>query len=342
MTISAVIPTYNRREYIRRAIDSIFAQTHRVDEVIVVDDVLSSDKIEDAILEWYGDRVRVIKETGGLSGARRRGVLEATGKWIAFLDSDDEWVPERTKELLMAADSLPDDVAWIFGDMRVINDQGEGPTLFKEFGLTLPGSPFLFPDSLTVQYPFQFGLLQGSLIKREALLEVGCFSEGLQHSEDLLVGFQVAVRHRFAAIDSIVGKYFRTSDLDGNSALLRGMHGADYYRARLLAFELVMKSGRREPWNRWYAKEACGLCKAAAARGGSPRRLAFEQFRYGAYSLKGLAFCCAALVGVRGLKAWSLIAGARRRIASASSENDAVSGGLNACVESSFRDSRSE
>src|SRR5512135_2377456 len=103
MTVSAVIPTFNRLGYIRRAIDSVLAQTVPVDEVLVVDDG-STDGTAEALAAEYGAGVRIVKQANtGVSGARRRGVREARGEWIAFLDSDDEWTPNRNKELLDAA-----------------------------------------------------------------------------------------------------------------------------------------------------------------------------------------------------------------------------------------------
>jgi glycosyltransferase involved in cell wall biosynthesis len=313
MMVSAVIATFNRRNYIRRSLDSALAQTRPVDEIIVVDDVRSTDGTREAIEKWYGSRVRVVTEAGGLSGARRRGVREAKGEWIAFLDSDDDWTPDRNRELLGAAEQVPADVAWIFGDMREVTDDGDETTLFGHFGLSLNTSPEIFPDAITVQYPFQFGLLQGSLIRRKTLLEIDCFNEGLQSSEDLLVGFQIACRYKFAAIPSIVGRYFQTSDLAATSASVKGVFGPDYYRARMLAFASVINSGRRRPWNARYAAEVRGLCKVLAKRGKVERRLALQQFRFGGGSLKGVAFLCAAMFGVKGLHAWEAIAALRKK-----------------------------
>ena len=313
MKVSAVIPTFNRRDYIRRSIDSVLAQTVPVDELIVVDDIRSTDKVEEAIQAWYGPCVRVFKEGGGLSGARRRGVQEARGEWIAFLDSDDEWTPQRNGELLDAAARVPSDVAWIFGDLRVATDSGDSTTLFEEYGLSVKERPQVFADSLSVQYPFQFGLLQASLIRHSMLVELDCFKEGLQHSEDLLAGFQVANRYRFAAIPSVVGTYFRTSDLTASSALLKGLYGPDYFRARILAFSSVIESGRRKGWNLRYASEVRGLCKVLASQGQDVTRLAIQQFRYGGISTKGIAFLCAAMCGRMGVQAWSAIAAFLRR-----------------------------
>lgn len=313
MKVSALIPTFNRRAYIRRSIDSILAQTVPVDEIIVIDDVRSTDGIEEALKQWYGPWVRVVKCGDGLSGARRRGVQEAAGEWIAFLDSDDEWAPDRNRELLDATTRVPSDVAWVFGDLRVVTDEGEGNTLFEEFGLTVTERPQVFSDTLAVHYPFQFGLLQGSFIRRDVLLELDCFKEALQHSEDLLAGFQVAARYRFAAIPSVVGRYFRTSDLAAHSALLKGLYGADYYRARMLAFALVIESGKKGTWNMRYAAAVRGFCKVLAEQGQKIGGLGMQQFRYGGISAVGLAFAAAAAFGRLGVQIWTRMAQFRRK-----------------------------
>jgi glycosyltransferase involved in cell wall biosynthesis len=314
MKVSAVIPTFNRRAYIRRAIDSVFAQTVSVDEVIVVDDG-STDGTAQAVEAWYGPRVRVVRQQrAGVSGARKCGINEACGDWIAFLDSDDEWTPERNKTLLEAAVSVPADVAWIFGDLRVVTDDGYQTTLFEEHGLSVTDSPHIFADPLTVQFPFQFGMLQGSFIRRGALLELDCFSAGLRSDDDLLTGFQVACRYNFAAIPDVVGRYFRTSDLEASSVVVNGVYGPDHFRSRMMAFALVIESGRRRPWNKRYASEVRGLCQLLASQGPVSRRMAMQQFRFGGLSAKGVAFLCAAMAGRRGILAWNKVAELRRRV----------------------------
>jgi glycosyltransferase involved in cell wall biosynthesis len=314
MTVSAVVPTYNRRRYIRRALNSILAQTVAVHEIIVVDDG-SSDGTADAVEAWYGPKVRVVRQqNGGVSAARKRGIEEARGEWIAFLDSDDVWVAEHNEHLLRAAAAAPKDVAWVFGDLRVVTDAGEGKTLFEDYGLSVNESPHVFADSLSVQFPFQFGMLQASLIRRSALLELRCFSVNLRSDDDLLAGFQVACRYRFAAIPSVVGKYIRTSDLDASSVVVNGVNGVDYYRSRMLAFESVVHTGRRHPWNHRYAEAVRGLCKALASKGQPSRTLALQQFRFGGYSAKAVGFLFAALLGIPGMHAWNKAASLRRKV----------------------------
>src|SRR6266566_631820 len=130
MKVSALIPTYNRREHVQRAIESVLSQTIPPDEIIVVDDG-STDGTREALAHRFGSTVRVVcQENGGVSSSRRRAVREARNDWIAFLDSDDEWTSNRNRRLTEAAKSLPTDVAWLFGDVQLIRDTGEGETLF--------------------------------------------------------------------------------------------------------------------------------------------------------------------------------------------------------------------
>lgn len=307
MKVAALIPTYNRRQHVQRAIDSVLRQTLPVAEIIVVDDG-STDGTAEFLQARYGARIRVVRqENGGVSGARRRLVQEATAEWLAFLDSDDEWPPRRNEQFCSFCESLDQDVAWVFGNVRVVRDERTDETIFEKYGLTLNGAGQVFDDSLQVQFPFQFGLLQASIIRRSALLELNCFSEGLKHSEDVLAGFQVAVRYRYAAIPEIVAHLYRTSDLRASSTELGGMNSEDYSRARMRAFRLVAESGKRHPWGERYAEAVRGLCKikarqqAGAVRGDSCWRLSLEQFRF-SVSARSMTFFACCLLGWPGLR----------------------------------------
>lgn len=99
--VSVVIPTYNRAQLLKRALKSVLAQTHRNLEIIVVDDA-SEDDIARIVVDLGDSRIRYIRhETNkGGSAARNTGIREATGSYIAFLDDDDEWEPEKTEEQL--------------------------------------------------------------------------------------------------------------------------------------------------------------------------------------------------------------------------------------------------
>lgn len=101
-TISVVIPTYNRAKVVPKAIESILCQSYPAAEIIVVDDG-SKDHTRE-VLAGYGDRIKAISQVnGGLSAARNTGIRAAKSEWVAFLDDDDEHVPER---LAIAAETI--------------------------------------------------------------------------------------------------------------------------------------------------------------------------------------------------------------------------------------------
>ncbi len=314
MKVSAVIPAFNRRDYIVRAIDSVMRQTVPVDEIVVVDDG-STDGTAEMVEGHYGNSVRVVRQpNGGPGGARRRGILEARGEWIAFLDSDDEWMPDRNDELLRAAERVSGDVAWIFGDLWIVTDQGDGLSFFEQHGFRLEACPQVLSDSLKFHYPTLFSYLQASLIRREALLELNCFKEGFRSEDDVLAAIQIGCRYKFAAIPSAVVKYYRTADLASTSVAINGALRPDAYRARMIAFATVIKSGGGRSWNSEYASAVRGLCKALDGNEASPKTLALEQFRYGGISLKSMAFMSVALTGRRGIQFWNAVAAFRRRL----------------------------
>ena len=92
--VSVIIPTYNRSLSVREAIESVLAQTYRDFELIVVDDG-SADNTP-SVLGSFGERIRGIRQANaGVSAARNAGIRAAKGEWVAFLDSDDLWVPQK-------------------------------------------------------------------------------------------------------------------------------------------------------------------------------------------------------------------------------------------------------
>ena len=96
-SISVVIPVFNRKQLIERSINSVINQTYPADEIIVIDDG-SIDGTYDLIKKNYPQVILIHQENKGVSAARNVGITIAKGKWIAFLDSDDEWFPEKLEE----------------------------------------------------------------------------------------------------------------------------------------------------------------------------------------------------------------------------------------------------
>ncbi len=122
--ISVVIPTYDRLRLLSRALDSVAAQSRKADEIVVVDDG-SRDGTERFVLETYPEVRLLRQENRGVSAARNAGIRAATGGLIAFLDSDDEWLPCKLERQLEAMDASPEsrlchtDEIWIRDGRRV-------------------------------------------------------------------------------------------------------------------------------------------------------------------------------------------------------------------------------
>jgi glycosyltransferase involved in cell wall biosynthesis len=104
--ISVVIPAYNREVYIGEAVESVLAQEHRPIEIIVVDD--GSDDATGDVVGRYDDVLCIRREQGGAAAARNTGVEHAQGDLLAFLDSDDRWLPDKLERQLAARSRQPD------------------------------------------------------------------------------------------------------------------------------------------------------------------------------------------------------------------------------------------
>ena len=123
-TVSVIIPTYNRAHYLGEAIESILNQDIRDCriEIIVVDDG-STDNTKE-VLGKFGNRVRYIyQENGGAGSARNRGIDEATGEWISFLDSDDRWLPGKLALQFKVLDAFPGYNA-IHSEFQIFDETG--------------------------------------------------------------------------------------------------------------------------------------------------------------------------------------------------------------------------
>ena len=124
MRISVVIPSYNRKHTLDRALQSVLDQTSRVDEVILVDDG-STDGSSEMVRQQFPEVIVVKQPNLGVSAARNRGIAKARCEWIALLDSDDSWLPQKIDQIRKAHKLQPDfalyhsDEIWIRRGVRV-------------------------------------------------------------------------------------------------------------------------------------------------------------------------------------------------------------------------------
>ena len=118
ITISVVIPAYNAAHFLPRCLKSVFAQTLKPAEVIVVDDGSTDDTA--AVAAALGARV-IGRQNGGISAARNTGIQNASGQWIALLDADDLWAPEKLERQVAC---IRPETVLVYTGIRFFDDNG--------------------------------------------------------------------------------------------------------------------------------------------------------------------------------------------------------------------------
>ncbi|MHC5199098.1 MAG: glycosyltransferase family 2 protein [Planctomycetota bacterium] len=193
--ISAVIPAYNAAKYIARSIDSVLAQTHPVDEIVIVDDG-STDNTA-AIIKDYGDKVRYIHQpNAGVSAARNTGIEAATGNWIAFLDADDEWLPEKIKRQVENLNKYPN-LAWTIGNYyECLCDENHRAEQYPRRKIRKLLNDRDYFESYFIAWRYSlWGCSDVQMIRRDVLIESGLFPVGQKIAEDIDTWLRVAYLH---------------------------------------------------------------------------------------------------------------------------------------------------
>jgi len=182
--VSVIIPTYNRAWILKEAVDSVLTQEFGNFELIVVDDGSTDATAE--LLAAYGDRVRVLRQTNrGVSAARNAGLAAARGKLIAFLDSDDIWLPRKLPAQVAFYQSHPDalinqtEELWVKNGRRV----NPGKRHRKRGGM-------IFEPSLDLCLVSPSAVM----VRQELFERVGRFDERLPACEDYDLWLRVSCR----------------------------------------------------------------------------------------------------------------------------------------------------
>ena len=200
-TVSVIIPTYNRANLVAKAIKSVLSQTYQDFEIIVIDDG-STDNTEEIIRGFKDKRVKYIKkykENKGSSVARNIGIKVARGKYIALLDSDDEWLPEKLdKQIKVIKNEFPEVgvvCSWSY------NIDKKGNYISKRY---LPKKDGYIYEDLLSTNPISVPTV---LIKKECFNRVGLFDDLLNAQEDWDMWIRIAKYYRFALIKVPLVKY---------------------------------------------------------------------------------------------------------------------------------------
>jgi glycosyltransferase involved in cell wall biosynthesis len=189
--ISVIIPTFNRAWALSEAIDSVLSQDYKNYEVIVVDDGSTDDT--QSILDQYRAQITVIRHSNqGVSAARNRGVREANGDLIAFLDSDDLWLPGKLSTQSAFFQSRPDALICQTEEIWIRNGRRVNPKHRHK-----KPSGWIFEPSLALCLVSP----SASMIRRKLFEEMGGFDESLPACEDYDLWLRIGCRFPVYLID---------------------------------------------------------------------------------------------------------------------------------------------
>ena len=208
-TVSIVLPTYQRAALLGRSIDSVLAQSWDDFELIVVDD--GSTDETGAVLASRGDpRLRVLRQdvNRGAAAARNAGIGAAAGRFLAFQDSDDEWLPEKLARHMAAFAARGPEIGVVYSDMQRIHSDG-GEEYHRS--PTILGDRLLNPETRFYQV-CQLGI-QATVIRRECFAATGLFNEAFPALEDLELFIRLSRRTRFHHLPEALVRYHETDGL---------------------------------------------------------------------------------------------------------------------------------
>jgi len=262
--VSVIIPTYNRAHVLKSAVDSVLAQTFQDFELLIIDDG-STDNTREFVATTYGDRVRyVYQENRGVSCARNLGIRRSSGEFIALLDSDDAWMPEKLERQIEAMALHPDislchtEEIWIRNGVRVNPKKKH-----RKYG----GSIFPYCLPLCVISP------SSAVLRRSIFDEVGMFDETLPACEDYDLWLRITRAHDVLFLDEpLIVKYGGHAD-----QLSRQYWGIDRFRIQALV-QLLRSSQLTGEQRQQTLAELQRKCRIMAA--GCKKRQKMQEYTY--------------------------------------------------------------
>jgi len=197
--VSVVIPCYNQARYVKIAIESVQKQSYNNYEIIVVDDGSTDNSRE--ILKGLSGHIQYIRqENKGLAGARNTGILASSGKYIGFLDADDEWSSDYLEKMMDLVNKFPDAAVYFCAARAMDANSKDLPQLFGKPSVPMQAiywsllrANFLIPSTITM--------------RRSVILEFGLFDNTLRSCEDWDLWLRILPYHKIIGIDACLVRY---------------------------------------------------------------------------------------------------------------------------------------
>ena len=243
MKFSIIIPLYNKAPYIRKALETVCAQTYRDYEIIVVNDGSTDDSA--VVAESYLQHAEGIcytiisQDNAGVAAARNRGVKHASGQYMAFLDADDWWEPDYLARMAELIADYPQ--AGVYGCNYVYYKPGK-----TRVALNIPTGYINYPKAYYEgsAMPIWTG---ATIMPKTVLEEMGGFPLGIKLGEDFLLWAKTALHYKVAFLNEPLAYY--NNDVPANMRATRNLHEPEHH----MLFRLDLSFGNEklsEDWQR--------------------------------------------------------------------------------------------
>lgn len=209
--VSVIITTYKRPpEAVEKAVKSILGQTYQDFEILIVDDNENNSQESKLIENAFDGRARIcyIKQDGnkGACAARNLGIKNARGEYIAFLDDDDIWEPEKLELQLDRLKNAPENVAMVYCLGDVVDISTDPPTISEYYTTGLYKDEISFHDQLKYDY---IGSTSQGLIKKSALVSLGGFDESLPARQDYEMWLRISKNYKIYGVQKVLFHYIQ-------------------------------------------------------------------------------------------------------------------------------------
>lgn len=209
--VSVVITTFKRPpEAVERAVQSIINQTYKDFEILIVDDNYNNSEESRLIAAAFSDRDQIsyIKQDGnkGACAARNLGIKKSKGEYVAFLDDDDTWEPEKLETQLARFNDADDNVAMVYCLGDVVDISTEPPTVSEYYTTGMYKDEISFHDQLKYDY---IGSTSQGMIRRSALIKLGGFDENLPARQDYEMWLRISKNYKIYGVNKILFHYIQ-------------------------------------------------------------------------------------------------------------------------------------
>lgn len=201
--VSIIMPTYNRADYLKRSVQSVLDQTFNNFEIIIINNYSTDDTLE-VISAFNDDRIKVInfKNDGIIAKSRNQGIMQSVGEYIAFLDDDDLWCPDKLELQIKYLEEHPE-FDLVYSNGLIIDEHENKKGLFNELWRGKTGQVFLdllyrnFVSVLTV------------IMKKEIFETIGLLNEdpSMRAAEDYEYWLRASLKFNFGYIDKPLALY---------------------------------------------------------------------------------------------------------------------------------------